>query len=402
MASEKWRIKPEPPGKFIGVNQLISFDINIRLDDDINMIPLKLKEFTKKILGRYYIPAKHYFNFLHWLLPFLVRVPSIGGQNSRRILIVYDLASQAFAIGDILIFQEASLVLRRLHDVDFIDFALVYNSEEPIMAPVYKSLINKTSIHSHLNNIIPVLHVNPYIGSVFIFNSHDSIYKFLLDNMQNYFVWPSAKLFGSKDYLYYKIFNEILWDYFYSMGDIPSLSVRSHTLIWANEFISRHVYPSVPVTIQIRNNRLFAQHRNLDLVPWINFFADANKKYKVIFIIICALSEVDDRLRKCPNVIIAKDYHTGVDQDLALIQAAAIHMGAASGPGSMALFSRKPFLLVNHDLVFSWYKGLIFDGIKVRFFFSSEFQNFLNVPVTESILIDEFARMYYSLSKLEL
>ena len=46
-------------------------------------------------------------------------------------------------------------------------------------------------------------------------------------------------------------------------------------------------------------------------------------------------------------MIVAKDHHTVVAEDLALISTSAIHMGASSGPASMAWFNDKPYLVVN-------------------------------------------------------
>jgi len=61
-------------------------------------------------------------------------LPSIAtgaAANSSRLLLIYDFSSQPFSIGDILIFQEASLVLRTDLGLDKTDIALVYDPSAP-------------------------------------------------------------------------------------------------------------------------------------------------------------------------------------------------------------------------------------------------------------------------------
>ncbi len=53
----------------------------------------------------------------------LVAPDALSGR--RRLLVIYDFSSQPFSIGDILVIQEASLVLRQVAGVDRVDLALV-------------------------------------------------------------------------------------------------------------------------------------------------------------------------------------------------------------------------------------------------------------------------------------
>jgi hypothetical protein len=130
----------------------------------------------------------------------------------------------------------------------------------------------------------------------------------------------------------------------------------------------------------------------------LEFFQHCETRYPAKFVVICARTEVDDRLRQCPNVIIAKDYHTGLDQDLALMHAAAIHMGADSGPAAMALFSSKPYLIVNTVVgphYFSHPDMIQQEGEKLlRFWFAGPFQRYAVGIETTDLLVNEFARMW--------
>ena len=116
--------------------------------------------------------------------------------------------------------------------------------------------------------------------------------------------------------------------------------------------------------------------------------------YPASFVIICSKSEIDEGLRKYSNVLIAKDYYTNIEQDLALVNVSAIHMGPSSGPGTMALFSRKPFCMVNTDMINKSYKGFVKNGNRSRFLFSNPVQSYLSGQETPEILVDEFKRMW--------
>ena len=48
-------------------------------------------------------------------------------QLKRRLLSIYDLNNQPYSVGDVLLFQEASLVLRKKYGLYQIDFAFVYD-----------------------------------------------------------------------------------------------------------------------------------------------------------------------------------------------------------------------------------------------------------------------------------
>src|SRR5882762_3010025 len=84
----------------------------------------------RELLGPVYRPLRRVGRFLTWV------IPSLGGllstpPSGRRVLLIYDTCSQPFNIGDILIMQEGSLVLRARHGIDLVDFAIVYDPKYP-------------------------------------------------------------------------------------------------------------------------------------------------------------------------------------------------------------------------------------------------------------------------------
>jgi hypothetical protein len=307
---------------------------------------------------------------------------------------IYDLSAQPFSIGDILVIQEASLVLREKWHLDVVDFALVYDPERPTCDDLSFSKITSENISYHLASVFPAAQINQHLGSLFIFTPHEQLETFIANNAKSYCVWPTAMEYAKREYLYYTVFNDLLYEYHREHGRIPHLSCREFLIRRAQSFYAENIYPEIPVTVQIRNNKSISPSRNLRMECWIEFFKHCEGRYPVKFIVICGRNEVDERLRDCRNVIIAKDQLTSLEEDLAFISTAALHMGAASGPGTVAIFGAKPYLLVNSTLTPSLYRDMIQEGEFVRFYFASESQRLTLEPETTELLIKEFARMW--------
>lgn len=294
--------------------------------------------------------------------------------------------------------QEGSLVLREKHHLDVVDFALVYDPKQPASSdPAFSSITENNAMY-HLASILPVAQVNQHLGSLFLFDSNRNLQRFIADSADIYHVWPSGWAFASRAYLYYEVFNDLLYDHHKKHGSIPHLTCRKFLLDWAQAFYRKNVHPQVPVTVNVRNNKAFHMHRNLHLEYWLEFFHDCETHYPAKFIVVCARSEIDERLRGCPNVIIAKDHHTSIEEDLALIHTSAIHMGAGSGPASMAWFGDKPYLMVNTvygPQYFARPEMIQQEGENIqRFWFAGPLQRITGGIETTELLIKEFARMW--------
>jgi hypothetical protein len=269
----------------------------------------------------------------------------------------------------------------------------VYDPQSPTCAdPVFAS-ITPENVMYHLASVLPVAQANQYLGSMFVFNSHAHLRRFVRDNADLYQIWPSNWPLES-EYLYYPIMNDVLYHYHNEHKTIPRLSCRPFLVNWAKTFYDEHATSYIPITVQIRNNPLISTVRNSRLDCWLEFFRYCEDRYPVRFIIVCALSEVDERLRHCRNVIVAKDHGTTIEQDLALISTAAIHMGASSGPGILAVFNSRPYLMFSTTMIPHLYRGLIEEDGFLRFCFSHPLQRHSGEPETTDLLIKEFARMW--------
>jgi hypothetical protein len=314
--------------------------------------------------------------------------------DRRRLLMIYDLATQPFSIGDILVAQAASLVLREENDLDQVDFVVVYDPRKPACADPAFSSINEENVLYHLASILPAAQVNQHLGSVLCFNSHEHLMRYVCDNCSRYLVWPHAWHPTLQGYHYYTIYNDLIARYHRRHGHAPRLECRPIMADWARRFYREHVLPDVPVSIQIRNNPRFHHYRNSRLECWHAFFEDCRDRYPVKFVVVCSHAEVDPRLRSHDNVILAKDHGTVLEQDLALLQTSAMHMGASSGPGFFVTFGTRPYLLTNTDMIPERYDGLQREGNLLRFAFASPLQQISIGVETTPFLIREFERMW--------
>jgi hypothetical protein len=356
------------------------------------------KEIVRPVLGPIYHFVRRFLRFLTWTFSAMGNLLLPVSAEKRRLLIIFDTSSQPFNIGDILIMQAVSLALREKHGVGKVDFALIYDPYDPAaFDPAFNS-INDRNVIYHLASILPVAQVNQHLGSLLLFDSDLHLQRYVADSADLYQVWPSGWKFASQDYLYYEAFNQVFYEYYKKHGSIMRLTCRPFLVDWARTFYHDHVCQQVPVTVNIRNNMLFQTYRNATLDAWLEFFKYCESRYPVKFIVICAWSEIDERLRNCSNVMIAKDYHTGIEQDLALIHTSAIHMGVGSGPMSMAWFNTSPYLMVNTVYGPNYFKHPdmvveIEPGIQ-RFCFAGPLQRIVAGVETTELLIDEFARMW--------
>ena len=358
----------------------------------------RMREAARKALRPIYRPMKRTARFTGWALRAAAGLWMPAAD--RRVLIVYDTSTQPFSIGDLLIFQEASLVLCERHGIDTVDMAILFDPQSPGSSdPVFASRIDSENVFFHLASVLPVAQVNQRLGSIFVFNSRRQLERLVSDNIDRYVVWPSGWDMSSREYLSPVVFNDLLRTYHAEHGSIPHLSCRPFLRRWAEGFYASHARGQVPVTVNLRNNPGWHLERNSKIDAWLAFFDDCATRYPAVFVVICARSEIDSRLRERPNVIVAKDHDTGVEQDMALISASAMHMGAGSGPATMAWFSDKPYLMVNTTFrigeFFKWPEQveMLDDGVQ-HVWYAGPLQRVANAVETPALLVREFARLW--------
>lgn len=344
----------------------------------------------KKI--KYYLNLymRRFISVIYWLL-----IPEkINEINKKKLLLIYDFVNQPFSIGDILIAQEAGLVMKFKYNLEVIDFAIFIDFRNPKHADSAFSNINSDNVFSCLSNIIQAVQVNEDIGSVLLFSDRNQLDDYIQLNRNKYVIWPDLIQYISREYIYYTLFNNLLYEYYKENKSIPTLHCRKSAQQWADNFIKQHADTKKVVTVQLRKN-IKTPDRNTSDESWLKLFEYCqNENHPVLFIIICARDEINNDIRKHKNVIIAKDYFTNLEQDLALVEKSHMHMGASSGPSTMAFFSDKPYCIFKWDGINYIYKDLKKSDDKYYFYFSNEYQRLIKEGETADLLIREFNELW--------
>lgn len=314
--------------------------------------------------------------------------------GEQALLLVYDFSSQPFSVGDILTLQEAALVRCEENGLRTVDIALVYEPTRPVVSdPAFRHVLPSDFLF-HLSSVLPAAQVNPFLRSLLLFGSHRELEKFVADNSERYVVWPSLGLYASHEYLFYHCMDGVFQNYHGVHGGLPQLRSRPAAAAWAQSFLQAHAVDGfVPVSIQLRRNPENPA-RNSDYESWKAFFARSAAEYQAKFFVICGPSEIDLGFRELPNVILVKEYHTSLEQDLALIEACDIHMGASSGPGMIAIFNRKPYCFFGYDGNEGRLKCLRQAGGRLHFSFAADRQYLIRNTETLEMIQREFERLW--------
>lgn len=342
-------------GKYINYpRKLLPLSLRSKYDSMINW-------FKYLVYQRWY--KMKFLGFFHLISYLTKRGPKIVAiAKEKRILGINDFKVTDVAIGGMLEFQIRLLCEAHLKKVDKIDIALIYNPESPVGHWKYTSWINQDNFHYHLSELFPLLNVNPKLGSVFIFNSKDSFELFLSENRNRYFVCPS--IFNYANNLSFARGNyRFLRDFYAKEKFLPELRLPEPITLWVKAFMKKYAKGKYVITVNLRTNPFFAQHRNAVIDVWKSFFEYCLKKHNnVIFLILGRKSEITEELRKLPNIIFTQDYNINIQHTLSFIKHSLFYMATSSGPASFAILSRDiPYVIVSFHAPdisynYNWFK----------------------------------------------
>jgi hypothetical protein len=323
-----------------------------------------------------------------------MRVFGTKQSDEKRLLLIYDMESQPFNVGDILLLQAAALVQCERASLDKVDMVVVFNSENPVVPDPAFSHITPDNFLVHLSSVLPAAQVNPRLGSLMAFDSHYQLEKYVADNSGRYVMWPPMDLYAWKQYLFYYCLDKVFLPFYQEFGWLPALKSRPIMTEWARTFIAEHAEGCIPVTLQLRNNPK-TPLRNTDNPSWRQFLEHASKAYKAKFFVICSPHEVDPSMRALPNVVIAKDHYTSLEQDLALIESCAMHLGPASGPCTISWFNTKPYCMFSADADAQRQACLIEEEEgRFRYAFSAPHQLWIRAKENYNMIRDEFENLW--------
>lgn len=285
--------------------------------------------------------------FIAWFYPSLKKYVGNNLDNTEcRILLLWDFRSQPYSVGDLLVLQEIAAILCFQYKVAKADICFLVEKSEPARPSFREIGINKSNYLRNIANLIPVSLAGKNIEDLHFFNNHNHFEKFIADNIHRYHIWPSQFHYCIREDLNIISIKKII-DFFNKNKYIPELAFKSWLIEWADIFLKENAYPKVPLVIQLRNAGTYNQFRNAQIDIWIEALRFFENKLPIQFLLIGSYGEVDQRIRGLSNVIVAKDSHTTVDQDLALIQQGAAFLGMCSGPCMAAIFNTKPYSIFN-------------------------------------------------------
>ena len=338
---------------------------------------------------------------LAWPFPAVAALLRWSCSSEKRILAVWDTAAQPYSLGDMLVFQEATLLLRRIHGVEKVDLCILSDEHDYKVGGREFDEISSGTRLRYILALLRVVQVNPHLGSLIVLDSRRQFEAFIGDNCDKYYLWPPVGAYVAREYLYYRIF-EMLARYYRKTGEIPRLAAGLAARQRAREFIVANALPYVPVVVQLRQNPGIDVSRNSDLVSWVALFDYCREKYPVKFMVISAQEELDRGVIERPNVILTKSFATTVEEDLALIEASAFFMSVSSGLCAMAIFSRVPYAVVkfvmgpHHPDLFP---AIVSDERGLHFIWATPEQRLVVEPDSVAVLIREFERLYAAVDR---
>lgn len=295
-------------------------------------------------------PSSAFTVFRAALAGTLEKKPATAGSSGKRLLTILDYAIQPYSIGDFLFYLMGSMIAAEDAGIEKVDLFILSDLSRSHVDPVMRGWVNAKNHHARLMSILPLVEFHPRFGSLFVFDSLAELNAYLAKAGRAYQLWPTTELLQKNEYLSYDVLIAVK-DFYERFGRIPKFKFDSQYSDWAGAFFEKHASGCIPVTVNLRNNPSFGGHRNFVLAAWLGFFTRCQESLPVKFFITCAASEVDPSLRKLPNVVFAKNFHTTLLQDMALIRFSAFHIGCGSGPAAMAMFNRHPYHIFNNDMI---------------------------------------------------
>lgn len=344
---------------------------------------------TMRIYRLYQLMGWFFFPPLRMLLH---PMPWVKG----RLLVIWDFRAAVYSVGDSINLHEVTLILRDFHQLEKVDICFLCDPAHPARSyDGYAQILGITpcNYYMYLGEIVSLAQMNPYLGSLMIFDSAAGLERYVSDNIDTYgVIWPSGWEYFTGAPAYSWTFDFV--HYFYrNHGYIPGPPMKASLLKWARYFLREHVGTSIPIVVHMRNvktpEREFSRNANYDI--WREFFDYCvASRYPVTFVVICSRGEIDPRLRECRNVLIAKDFGTTVVQDLALIPVSAMFMGPTSGPCHMAMFSDVPYIITN----FRTGRKIVDVERNRDLVFAKPLQRLIWEPATASLLIELFSDLF--------
>lgn len=319
---------------------------------------------------------------------------NLYGEDERRILGIWDGRIAPPSLGGLLILIEELQIQCYVHQAKIADLAVLHCPGTRIFPQ--PGFVEKSSswvaddVRSRVGGIFSALQAVADIEKWFQFESFGELQVFIDQCRESYVVWPHLHERGEVRHEYSHTIN--VQRFYTGHGFIPQLRCRPDALRRGMEFLKYYISPALPVVVHLNTISHEDPSSLADLEAWYTFFAACRNRFDVSFILI-GDDEPGQQFRRLSNVLITRDVGADLGLDLALIPAAFMFMGTASGPCQMALFCDVPYLIYknpNHHP-----KDMEREvGYQDHFPFANKFQKFLRVFSTSDQLMSDFSELY--------
>lgn len=295
----------------------------------------------------------------HWLTARAETHPADDGLprlaeagDERRVLGIWDFRVVPYSLGDVLLMHQRLELLAWRDGCDKVDLAFVYDPRHPApRSSTYEGGVNTDNFHQHLPTLLATVYVNARLGSVGFHDSHDRLAEQLTASASRYTIWPSPHQYSARDFAFGRSVDS--YQVFYQEhGFVPWFPIRPAAARWVLDLWREQVAPAPMVVVQLRNNPARSAQRNANLDAWYTVLSAEAERSPTRFVLIGSRAELDDRIAALPNVVVAKEHGSTLEQDLALARLAPVYLGGPSGPSAMAIFSNRPYCLFNW--LFEW------------------------------------------------
>lgn len=183
-------------------------------------------------------------------------------------------------------------------------------------------------------------------------------------------------------------------------GYIPFLRIGERELAKAYSFYLSHLPEgAVPVVLGLRQTKWDVE-RNADEAVWLSFIDKCRKEFPdITFVAVGLKDEVFAGIEPRRNLIIAKDFGTSINEDLALIRSSFLFMATESGVTTIAMFSDLPYLIFQVPSRSMHINLGLETGERLCYQTDTQKRFDSTITVTPKVLVREFKKIHGKLDK---
>lgn len=270
--------------------------------------------------------------------------------RALRITGILDLGMSPWTIGDTLNFNQVLLTIRELEGADKIDMVWICDQSKPGR---WDQGISQKNTWHYMADLIPLVRINPYLGSFHIFDNRDIAEEHILNAATYSIVCPLYNHPKTRAIEGYAQHIPFLFDVVKNIGDLPSLRCRQDTKARVRQIIrsQQALEDRTLIAVHLRKSTYWVR-RNFREEAWVPFFEYCAKQYpQFAFLLIGAKKGGFPELAGLDNIQFVKDWGTSSEQDMALIQETAAFIGNTAGPIVMAIHSHLPYRIFGYEPV---------------------------------------------------